>query len=141
MSTEQTIHLIGDFRRDEKLAVAALSPGHLIEVTSADEVQKESTGAVAVDRLVAVEDALQGRPITTAYATDELVSFNVYAPGAECQVFLAAAQNVAIGAKLESAGDGTLTALASGVAIAIAMEAQDLSDSSAVDTLTHVRFI
>lgn len=141
MSTEQQIHLIGSFRRDEKLAAAALSPGHLLEVTSADKVQKESTGAVVVDRLVAVEDALQGNPITTAYALGDLVSFNIYAPGAEAQVYLKAGENVAIGAKLESNGDGTLVALSSGVAVAIAMEAQDLSDSGDVDTLTHVRFI
>lgn len=148
MSTEQQVQLIGDFRRDEKVAVAALSPGHLLELTSANEVQKHSTEGGYAERLVAVEDALQGRPITTAYAEDELVSLNVCEPGSEVQIFVAAGQDIDIGDFLISAGDGTLIENGeegSGVTVrqivAVAMEAQDLTGSGAVDTLTHVRFL
>lgn len=141
MSTEQTIHLIGDFRRDEKLAVAALSPGHVLELTSADKVQKQSTADAIAEKLVAVEDALQGNTIADAYSAADLVSFNIYARGAEAQVFLKAGEDVSIGDKLELDGTGCLVAVASGDPFAVAMEAQDLSSSTAVDTLTHVRFL
>lgn len=141
MSTEQTIHLIGDFRRDEKVAVAALSPGHMLELTSADEVQKQSTADADTALMVAVEDVLQGNPITTAYAADDLVSFNIYSAGAEAQVYLKAGEDVSIGDRLELDATGCLVALAAGKPVAIAREAQDLSASGAVDTLTHVQFI
>ena len=141
MSVEQKIHLIGNFRHDEKLAVAVLSPGHVVELTSADKVQKQSTGAAIAERLVAVEDALQGKTVSDAYAAGDVVSFNIYPRGSEAQVFLKAGEDVAIGAKLELDGTGCLVALASGDPFAIATEAQDLSASGAVDTLTSVRFL
>ena len=145
MSSENRIHLIGDFRREEAVAVAAISPGHLIEEDSAGEFQVHSTEGGYAMRLVAVEDALQGDTIDDAYAADDLVSGNVELPGNEVQMYLAAGENVAIGDNLISAGDGTLIANgseASGVTvrqlIAVAREAKDLSGSGAVDTLIRV---
>lgn len=141
MSTENRIHQIGEFLREEKLAAAELYPGHLIEETSAGKFQKHSTAQGVAERIVAVEDALQGNTISTAYAADALVSANIETPGNQVQMFLKAGENVAIGAKLESAGDGTLQAVTTGTVIAVAVEAKDLSASGAVATLMSVRFV
>ena len=141
MSTENRIHLIGDFRREEALAAAELYPGHLVEFTSAGKFQKHSTAGGVAERIVAVEDALQGNTISTAYAADALVSANVEQPGNQVQMFLAAGENVANGAKLESAGGGALQAVTTGTVIAVAAEAKDLSASGAVATLMAVRFL
>ena len=145
MSTENRIHLIGDFRREEALAAAAISPGHLIEENSAGKFRVHSTEGGRASLLVAVEDALQGNTIDDDYAADDLVSANVELPGNEVQMYLAAGENVAIGAELISAGDGTLIANgseSSGVTVAaivaVAREAEDLSGSGAVDTLIRV---
>ena len=143
MSEAKTIHLVGDYRRNEKIAVEALSPGHLLELTSADKVQKQSTANVAVERLVAIEDVLQGKTITQAYAIDDLVSHNVEDAGAEAQVFIKAGEDLAIGDKVAPAGDGTLAATTASGAVFFAsmMEAVDLSASGAIDTLAHVRLL
>lgn len=144
------IQLIGDFRREEMLTAEALYPGHLCEQTSATSptVQKHSTEGGYAERIVAVEDALQGNTISTVYASGALASLNIVAPGAVVQMFLQAGENVSIGDKLISAGDGTLIANgseSSGVTvrqiIAVAQEALDLSASGDVDTLMDVRVL
>ncbi|MHA1170340.1 MAG: hypothetical protein ACTSRU_21135, partial [Candidatus Hodarchaeales archaeon] len=68
--------------------------------------------------------------------------------GNDCQAFLKAGENVDIGEKLISAGDGTLIAassVSSGTTVAdnvaTAQEAKDLSGSGAVDTLIKVRIL
>jgi len=141
MSTENQVHLIGTFRREEMIAAAAISPGHLVEETSAGKCQVHSTAGGVAQRLVAEIDALQGNDLSDDYAADDLVSMNVELPGNEVQMFLKAGENVAIGADLESAGDGTLQAVTTGTVIANAREALDLSGSGAVDTLMRVMLL
>ena len=145
MSSENQVHLIGDFRRDEALAAGTITPGHLIEEDSSGEFQVHSTEGGYASRLFAEVDALQGNTLDDDYSADDLVSANVELPGNEVQAFLKVGENVAIGATLISAGDGTLIAegsASSGVTvkqiIAIAREAEDLSGSGAVDTLIRV---
>lgn len=142
------IHLIGDFLADEAVADAALSPGHLIEKDSAGEVKKHATEGGYAERMVAVEDALQGKTTADAYSAGDRVFFHRYYPGAKCQMYLKVGENVAIGDKLISAGDGTLIANGSESSgttvrqiIAIAEEALDLSGSGAVTTLMDVRIL
>jgi len=141
MSTENQVHLVGDFRREELKAAAAVSPGNLLEITSAGKFQKHSTAGGACLRIFAEIDALQGETLDDDYSTDDLVSANVEVPGNEVQAFLKAGENVAIGAELESAGDGTLQALTTGKVVAVAREAEDLSGSGAVATLIQVMLV
>lgn len=147
MAGENQIQLTGGFRAEEDRAAAALSPGHLLEFTSAGKVQKHSSEGDHAERAVAVEDALQGNTLTTAYALDDLVFYHLVDPGDEAQVFLQATENVAKGVKLISAGDGTLKDLANAATgagtevIAIARAALNLSATGAVDTLLQVRFV
>ena len=142
------IMLAGDFRRDERVANATLYPGHLVEVLSTGKVQKHSTEAGYAERAFAIEDALQGNAIADAYAAADLVSINLVQPGAEVFAFLKAGEDVAIGEKLISAGDGTLIANGSETSgatvqqvVAIALEAKDLSASGAVATKMQVRVL
>lgn len=145
----------------EALAAAALSPGHLLERTSADKLQKNSAAGLQCQRIVAVEDELQGNDIDTAYASGALVRAESFLPGDRAYVYLKAGENVAIGAKLSSAGDGTLKAATAYTAatftagtpdvytaavmptevIAIAREALDLSGGGAVATRLIVEFV
>lgn len=145
MSTENQAHLIGDFRREERVAAGAISPGHLLTINSDDKVTVHSTEGGIAGRAFAEIDALQGNTLDDDYAADDLVSINVEIPGSECQAFLQAGQTAIIGSNLISAGDGTLIVdgtETSGTTVrqvvAIAMEAEDLSGSGAVDTLIRV---
>ena len=139
--TNNQIHLKGKFQREELPAAGSITPGMLIEETAASKYQAHSTAGGVAEKIVAVEDALQGHTITDVYSTGDLVSANVELPGNRVQMFLAAAQNVAKEAELESAGDGTLQAVTSGKVIAIAKEAKDLSASGAVATLIDIAFV
>lgn len=148
------IQLKGEFRREEMIAAAALSPGHLVEMTSAaasgtkDTCQKHSTEGGYAERRVAVEDALQGDTIDDAYAADDTVSVNVLEPGAEVQMYLQAGESVTKGDWLISGGDGTLIANGSESSgttvqqiVAVALETSDLSGSGASNTLIDVRVL
>lgn len=138
-----TIHLGGEFRREEGKASAALSPGHIVEIVSTGKWQKRAAAGGYGERAVAVEDALQGKTIADAYAADDLVSINIYAPGGEAFVFLSDGENVVIGDLLEVGGtDGELIKRVSGIAIAVATEAKDLSASgNTAAAKIRVRFI
>lgn len=95
--------------QDEKTAAAAITPGHLIERTSADKVQKHSSGDGAVFPMFAIEDALQGRGITDAYNTTTYSKVICWIPTRGDQVYAhISATDVSIGDLLVSAGDGTL---------------------------------
>lgn len=127
-------------RRLERVAAAAITPGQLLELTSADKVQRHSTGGGRHFRLVAVEDELQGKEISEDYAADARVQFNVVQPGDEINALIADGEDIAIGDQLESNGDGDLRECSgdSGQSaedsfFGVALEAIDLSDSSGAD--------
>ena len=96
--------------RDEKIAAGAITPGMLVERTSADKVQAHSTAGGAANKLFALEDENQGNDIDDAYAADDVVKLWHPVPGE--QVYAIVDDNtgdaIAIGNFLESAGDGRL---------------------------------
>jgi hypothetical protein len=146
--TAKRIMLAGEFRGEEDLADGTVSPGMLLERTSTPKVKAHATEGGYAERAFALDDALQGNTVATDYATGKLVFYALAFPGAEVQAILKAGENVAIGAKLVSAGDGKLIAegsVSSGVTvkqiIAIAQEALDLSGSGDVDTFIAVRVL
>ena len=128
----------------EKLAVAELYPGHLLERTSADKVQKHSTsGGSCPLPMFAIEDENQGNGIDDAYSADDRVVCWIPQRGDQVQAVLADGENVSIGDYLESNGDGTLKKFTADTAdsddpitnyerqvVAQADEALNLSDSS-----------
>ena len=134
---------------------AAVTPGHLLELTSAGLVQKHATaGGNVLPPMFAVEDELQGRGIDTAFANSSKIQCWIPQRGDMVYALLADGQNVAIGDPLESAGDGTLqahvadvdnsadvTTIYGNAIIAIAVEAVDLSNSASAVGRIIVRII
>jgi hypothetical protein len=109
--------------RDEKDAGGAITPGHLVERNSSDEVVVHSTAGGDVNPLFALEDELQGKEISEAYASGDKVFLWRPVPGE--QVYAIAEGAIAIGEFVESNGDGTLIAFSSGSteAVGVALEA------------------
>lgn len=149
-----TIMLKGQSRHEEFYASGAVTPGHLIEQTSAalslgnGTAKVHATEGGHAERIFATEDALQGKLISDAYTSAALMMAAVAEPGAEVNAWLKSGENVSIGDKLISAGDGTLIAdgsEGSGTTVyqivGYSMEAVNLSASGAVDTRIVVRVL
>lgn len=142
-----TIQLSGDFVLEEALAEAAITPGHLVERISTGKVQKHSTEGGHAELMFAVEDALQGRNIDTAYAADELVTHHIQKSGAKVQAWLKPGGTaVVVGTELISDGAGQMLNVADAASgtvvedvIGLAEEALDLSASGAVATRLDIR--
>ena len=118
----------------EKVPAAAFYPGHLLELTTADKLQKHSTqDGVVTPIMFAIEDNIQGNTIDTVYAVTGRAQAWIPKAGDEVYAVLADGQTATIGSKLTSNGDGTLKVGTSNI-VAIATEALDLSDSSGGET-------
>ena len=136
-----TIALKGGFIRKELEAAAAITPGHMVEITSAGLCQVQSGLALAAQRAFALENDLVGKGIDDAYAVSETVQFGVCERGAEVYAWLDGNQSVAIGTKLGPGGDGSLVELGSleeGAVCAIALETVDNSAGSSAGA-DHMR--
>ncbi|MDD5720552.1 MAG: hypothetical protein PHQ53_12790 [Candidatus Krumholzibacteria bacterium] len=112
--TVRTIVLKGEGIRKEALAVAAITPGHLIERTSADKFQVHSTASGNAQRAFAVENPNQyDNDIDHAYAADETVTAVWCQSGMEIYALVpAAAPAIVIGDIVGSNGDGCLKKIA-----------------------------
>lgn len=128
--------------REEYVAVAAITPGNLVEVTSAGKVQKHSTAGGNVLPMIAIEDAMQGKLITGAYAADDQVQVWVPTRGDIANMLLANGETVVIGDFLESDGLGQVrkhvadsagAVEAANPIVGVALEAVDMSGSDGVD--------
>ncbi len=93
---------------EEKVAVAAITPGHLVELTSADKVQVHGTAEGNAQRMFAREDGIVGKTITDAYSADDRVPVVTLTPGDEVNAILAVSMTIVVGDFLASNGDGTL---------------------------------
>jgi hypothetical protein len=94
---------------EEIQAGGAITPGHLIEVNSSGYVVVHATaGGNAAPIMVALEDELQGKEIGDAYASGNKVRVWIPQRGDQAYMLLKDGENVSIGDKLESAGNGTL---------------------------------
>jgi len=91
----------------EALADAALSPGHLLELTTTG-VKKHATSGGRAEKMFALEDELQGKEIGDAYSQSNRVKFNIFRSGDE--VYARVTGSPAVGKFLCSNGDGTLRA-------------------------------
>jgi len=143
-----TIQLKVNGRQEERVAHAALSPGHLIEVISTGKVQKNATEGAACAPLFAIEDALQGNDVDTAYAAADPVQYVHALPGDEVNALMQAGPAYAVGEKVYSAGDGTLTdeaglstTTAPTIPVGIVKTALDLSGSGAVSARTAITIL
>lgn len=143
------IALITNGRLSEEIAAGAITPGHLLQMSAgADTVIVHGTEGGYAERMFALEDALQGNTIATAYTSGDRVTLFHAVPGDVVYAFIKAGENIAIGDKLISAGDGTLiengseaSATTVNQVVANAIEANDLSQSGDVTTRSAVRIV
>lgn len=127
--------------RNEAEAAAAITPGNLVELTSAGKLQKQATASVPAESNFAIEDSMQGHDYEDDYATGARVQAHLIQSGQQVWAILADGEDVAIGDKLEPAGGGELKkAVASSAGVLtnpaavkwVAMEAIDAASSVAV---------
>jgi hypothetical protein len=137
-----TVIIKGEPVRDERLANAAITPGMLIELMSTNKVRAHATAGGTAERTFAIENENAGEDLDTAYAAGDVCLFGTFKPGDEVNALLANGEDIDIGDKLESNGDGYLRevdadasvgAVAVGSVLAVALEALDMSGSSGVD--------
>jgi len=97
---------------DEQLnAGEAVTPGHLIDISSGAWIKHAGAGLNASPTF-ALERDEQGSEITVAYASGDRLKAGFFRPGDVVNALVASGQTLAVGAWLESAGDGTLRAIA-----------------------------
>lgn len=142
----KTIVLKGNPRKDEKIAAGTITPGHLIQMDADDKVVVHAVEGGDAELSFAIEDALQGRPITTDYTSGERVFIARCKPGDEIYAWLKLDEIAVVNSILVSGGDGTLilidsttTATHSHKVLARALEALDLSPTAAVVSRIKVR--
>ncbi len=123
-----TILLKGRGVRLERVAAGTITPGMLVEVTTADKLQAQSTASVKALLAVAVENDLEGKEISDNYVADDYVQSEILRPGDEFYGFIVASGTaVSIGNMMEAAGDGSFKKFNTGVVLAQALEAVDNS--------------
>lgn len=134
---------------EEFVAAAGITPGNLVEVTSAGTVQKHATADGNVLPMFALEDELQGKGIDDAYVAADKVQVWIPYVGDVVYAKLADGETVVIGDFLTSAGGGELKKLdaaASGgvienpkIVVGVAVEAVDMSGSTLVDPSGRIK--
>lgn len=132
-----TVFLGGDRTQIGDLAASeAITPGHLVERFNNGGIIRFRKHSVAggAGNLVATNQSMLNKGVDDAYAADDLMEVSALHKGATAWMFIASGQNISAGNKLESAGDGTLRALASGVASFVALE-----NKPNVTVLTRIR--
>lgn len=129
MTTANTIVLKSRTKhRLEYPADAILSPGHILMLMSDGGVQKYNLAGGRCERILAVEDVMQGKTISDAYASGDRVMAKSFDAGDEAVVRLAAAATaVVVGSRLQSDGAG-------GVKISAGLGTHSLAVATAVST-------
>jgi hypothetical protein len=120
-----TIWLGGEVTQiNDVAASAAITPGNLVErhVSTGPKWRKHATAAADTPRAVALDQNMLNKGVDDAYATGDLVEVAICQPGALLWMLIASGQTITAGQRLESAGDGTLRALAAGTALFVAVE-------------------
>jgi hypothetical protein len=97
-------------KKEEKYAAETITPGYLIELTSADKFQKHSTAGGSVVPCFADIDKWQGNDLADNYSADDLVAAWYPTPGdvVENAMLDGDSSNLAIGSFVESDGNGKL---------------------------------
>jgi hypothetical protein len=133
---------------DEAPAASTITPGMVCEMTSSKTVQAHSTEGGRAERLVALEDALQGNGVDTDYSADDIVTLAIPMPGEVFNLLVAAGQALNPGDEVVSGGDGTVIAasdVSTGVTVAQVIGRIDASEDAftalASNTLKAVRLV
>lgn len=141
------IILAGEYRKLQSKVLASGQtpvPGQLLKLTSAGELTAVHTLGDPSEKIVVLEDALQAGTVNDAYTAGTVVDCGIPYSGSETQALIAAGEEIEIGDKLVVNAEGKLveaTDVAAQTVLAVATEANDLSDSGAEDTLSNVRWL
>ena len=98
-------------------AIEALTPGHLLELHDNSGARAWGVHDTADDpcpAIVALDQPFLNKGIDDAYAAQELVLAGALRPGSMFYGIIASGQDISIGERLQSAGDGTLKTAGSG---------------------------
>jgi len=134
--------------RKEAKAAAAIIPGMLCQFSAVDTCRKHATGGGRCYAMVAIENDLEGKGIDDAYGTGDRVQLAVLKPGQEALMLIANGENALLDSFLESNGDGYLRVVDADPSIGtvvtgsikfVALEAVDMSGSSAVDPSGRIK--
>lgn len=128
---------------EEYQAASTVTPGALVELTSAGKVQNHSSAGQNALPMFALEDELQGNGINDNYSADDQVQVWVAVRGEQVNAILADGEDVSVGDFLESDGAGNLqkyTADSAGVVeypnsiVAVALEDVVTASSSGLES-------
>jgi hypothetical protein len=97
-----------DIIEEYTATAVAITPGDLLEVTSAGLVQAHSVEGGVILPIIALEDELQGNGIDDDYAASDKIQCWVAQAGEMAYLNVAEGEDVSTGDKLISAGDGTV---------------------------------
>lgn len=121
-----TIHLGGPATPiHDKVAIEAITPGHLLEYHNDGGTLKLGLHDSADDpaaAIVATEQTERNVGIDSAYAAGDTMQAKHLQPGATAYMFVGSGANIVPGALLQSAGNGKLKAVATGFARFVALE-------------------
>lgn len=138
MASRGTVVLKGDQHRYHGEAPAYdgnIKPGYLLQLQSDGDVRSHQTRGGKSARWFAKENYLEGKTVSDAYATDDVVLYHKARPGDVVQAVLKAGENVSKGDYAISYGDGTVCKAAS------SFLANSLAASSTVtNTVTETTF-
>lgn len=130
MADERVVILRGEPIIDEKLeASASITPGMLVEIASG-ALRPHASSASFAARIFALERDELGDDIDEAYDVGDTVKACYPAPGDRINAIIPSGQNISMGARVESNGDGKVKA---GTTAAIGIAAED-SGAVTVDT-------
>jgi len=126
-----TIHLAGGIERIGDVAASeAITPGMLVERFNSAGVakfRKHATAAQDCVKAVALDQNMLNKGVDDAYAAGDLMEVGILPPGSTAWMLVASGQNIVHGQRLESAGNGTLRAIAAGKPLFAAVENKDNS--------------
>lgn len=136
----RTIILMGQPEVSEDWAAGgAITPGMLVERNGSGLLVAHATAAGAAAYDFAMERDEMGKDIDTAYASGDTVKLAHCHAGMRVNALIANGVNAAVNSKLESAGNGTLRVLTTGVVIAQAVEA--VNNTSGANARLRVEII
>lgn len=117
-TTPSTIALTQPVRTIERLANAALSPGHIVELMSTNLFRKNTRVGRPIARIIALEKEYDGKGITDDYASNDQVVAGIFHSGAEVVLRVpASAAAIVIGDLLEPVSGGTVRKQAQGALV------------------------
>jgi len=126
----KNVHLGGPMVRVNDLACSGeITPGMLLE--RAGGVYQVHTADLHGPVTLALNVPELNKTIDDVYADGDLMFAGIFQAGSTGLAWLASGQNVADGARLESAGAGKFKVLDNGVALARAIEAKDATAGDA----------